>query len=371
MTNRSLRVLLIDGQTGDCHWIQELLADFEQGRFAAGWMHGIELFHLERLTDAITLLQDAGEAALFDAVLLNPALPDSSGLHSYLRLRANAPHIPVVILAEQDDPDLAVSMVRAGAQDFLAKSTLDCEPLAHALRLAVERTRILSDLRSLSWRDEASGLYNRSGFELFAAHDLAIARRHGHLLAILSLEIDGLTETGRRYGREEQQLAVSEVADLLRSVIDPPASLARVDEQTFALSILVAGESEIALVLAAIHRRFQRVMASKANRSLLHVRAGVAFRQPGDDCTIADLLGEARRDTTPLAASRPLMKVAAASPLGAAAPVEAGSPDLPHHRVDSHRLALEAVRLLCENDVGENHHASGLALCARRDLQSG
>jgi PleD family two-component response regulator len=360
MTNRSLRVLLIDGQTGDCHWIQELLADFEQGRFAAGWMHGIELFHLERLSDATTLLQDAREGSLFDAVLLNPALPDSSGLHSYLRLRAYAPHIPVVILAEQDDPDLAISMIRAGAQDFLAKSTLDCEPLAHALRLAVERTRIVSDLRSLSWRDEVSGLYNRSGFDLLAAHDLEIARRHGHLLAIASIEIGGLAETGRLYGREEQHLAMSEVADALRSVIDPPASLARIDEQTFAVSFLVADESEVALLLTAIHRRFQRLIAPKANRSRLHLRAGVAFRMRGGDRTVPELLAEARRDATPLSACRPSANVAAASLLGA------GRPSLARHTA-----ALEAVGLLCENDVGENHHADRLALCARRDLQPG
>lgn len=353
MTNRSIRVLLIDGQTEDSRWIHELLADFEEGRFTGGWMHGIELFHLERLTDAITVLEDAGEATTFDVVLLNPALPDSSGLHSYLRLRNHAPQIPVVILSEEDDPDLAVSMVRAGAQDFLAKSTLDCIPLAHALRLAVERTRIVSDLRSLSWRDETSGLYNRSGFDVLADHDLAVARRHGQLLAVAAVQVDGLVETGQLYGREEQYLALSETADLLRSTVDAPASLARVDDSSFALSLLVLDESEISLQLAAIQRKFQRVMAAKANRSRLQLRAGVAFRRPGDDLTVQDLLEQATRDATPMAASRPLAKYAVASLRGSVSP------------------PLEAIGLLCENGVGEIHHADGTALRARRNLQPG
>src|SRR5262249_14929355 len=125
MIDRTVRVLLVDGQIEDSRWVQELLLELEEGRHGGGWMHGLTMFPADRLNSAIAILGDEGLSGQFDVVLLNPNLPDSTGLHSFLRLREAAPQVPVVILAEQDDPDLAISMVRAGAQDFLAKSQLD------------------------------------------------------------------------------------------------------------------------------------------------------------------------------------------------------------------------------------------------------
>src|SRR4051812_16322410 len=135
MTDRTTRVLLIDGQLEDVHWVQELLAELQDSRFGGGWRHGIEVFPIDRLADAILLLQDPSTPV--DVVLLNPNLPDSAGLHALRKIRSHAPHVPVVILADNDDPDLAVSLVRAGAQDFLSKPELDSIPLTRALRLAV------------------------------------------------------------------------------------------------------------------------------------------------------------------------------------------------------------------------------------------
>lgn len=319
MTDRPIRVLLIDGQVEDSRWIQELLADFEEGRFGGGWMQGIELFHLDRLSDSLIVLGDNDAKDQFDVVLLNPVLPDSSGLHTYLRLRNHAPEIPVVILSETDDPDLAVSMVRAGAQDFLAKSSLDCVPLARALRLAVERNRIVLNLRALSWKDEFTGLYNRNAFVVLAEHDLALARRHGRPLSLAVISVEGLCEVGQAYGREEQQLALIECADLLRSSLDEPASLAHIDGDRFAISLLPALQTDLIMQVAAIEKRFQRLIAVKANRSCLRFRKGFAWRYPGENVSITELLEKAGQG-------------------------------------------------LCENVVGAEFHASELVNSARRQL---
>ncbi len=211
MPDRTIQVLLIDGKAEDSHWVRELLADFGENRFGGGWMHDIEIFPIDRLSDALTLLTDSGKQQ-FDAILLNPDLPDSVGLHSLLRLQTCAPAVPILILAELDDLDLAMSMVRAGAQDFLAKSQLDSVPLARALRMAVERNKTVRQLRTATWRDDLTGLANRTGFEILAGRDLATARRLNHAMAFLLLEVDGLAHLGYAYGKEERQLALIEAA---------------------------------------------------------------------------------------------------------------------------------------------------------------
>ena len=73
-------------------------------------------------------------------MLLDFSLPDSAGLATYRRVRALAPGVPVVILTNLDDEEVAGSAVREGAQDYLLKRELDTEVLARAIRYAVERT---------------------------------------------------------------------------------------------------------------------------------------------------------------------------------------------------------------------------------------
>ncbi|MBI3680130.1 MAG: diguanylate cyclase [Acidobacteria bacterium] len=302
MIDRPVRVLFVDGQVEDSRWIQELIAEFEDSKFGGGWMHGIEMFHVERLAEALTLLDDAAAREQFDVVLLNPALPDSQGLHSFLRLQGNAPALPVVVLAELDDPDLAASMVRAGAQDFLSKSQLDAMPLARSLRLAVERNRIVRDLRAICWRDESTGLANRNGFDLQAEHDLKTAQRLGLSLAVLMIEMEGFDQLAHTYGKDEEQIAVIEAAELLRDSIDIPTTLARISKNRFAVSLLPVAVSEVNTLLTILSRRFLR-LNSKANRWSIRPRYGLAWFHPsqkgaaatpgGGHLTIADLLAAA------------------------------------------------------------------------------
>ncbi|MCC6392091.1 MAG: diguanylate cyclase [Bryobacterales bacterium] len=271
MTDRLIRVLLIDGQVEDSRWVQELLAELEEGRFGGGWMHGLEVFHLDRLGDALTLLEDSEGREQFDVVLLNPTLPDSFGLNTYLRVRSRVRETPVVILAEQDDLDLAISMVRAGAQDFLAKTQLDSLPLARALRFAVERNLISRDLRALTWRDELTGLANRNGFEMMTERDMATARRLGVEMAVAVIELSGLEQVGLAYGRDERELALIEAADVVKRVFPRAACTARVSQNRFAVSFLPGDEEEVEDAMEGLRRRFHQ-MARKANRSPLRIK---------------------------------------------------------------------------------------------------
>lgn len=288
MPDRNLQVLLIDGKTEDSHWVRELLADFGDNRFGGGWMHGVEIFPIDRLADAITLLADSG-AYQFDAILLNPDLPDSMGLHSLLRLQTCAPAVPVLILAELDDQDLAMSMVRAGAQDFLAKSELDSVPLARALRLAVERNKTVRQLRTAAWRDELTGLANRAGFETLAGRDLATARRLRQPMACVVVELTGLRQLSQCYGKDEPELALIEVADILRTCVSETGSLGRVDATKFAIGLSGVDGNQVNLMLSTLRRRFQQY-ASNATRSCLALRHGVSRWDDGPGCDIATLL---------------------------------------------------------------------------------
>ncbi|MBI4907691.1 MAG: response regulator [Acidobacteria bacterium] len=295
MTDRAIRVLLIDGQIEDAHWVEELLADLSESRFAGGWRHGVEIFPIDRLSDALIILGDSGSRRQIDAVLLNPRLPDSNGLHSLLKVLAYVPEMPVVVLSDVDDPDLAVSVIRAGAQDFLAKTELDSVPLARALRLAVERGRIVRDLRATSPRDEVTGLLNRNGFLSACAQDIETAHRLRLSLTVGVLEVSGMDKVAKQYGREDAHLALMETADMLRQAVsEERLPLARIAPGRFAYSALAASPADAEVLHTGVERRF-RLFLQKVNRGALTIRGSAARLDPARPTSSEDLLTSAER----------------------------------------------------------------------------
>ena len=129
------RVLLIEDSAADARLLQEFLRETLDYTF--------ELTHVERLGKALQQLQNNS----FDVILLDLTLPDSDGLSSLDLLLAQAPSIPVVVLTNTNNPDLAIEAVRQGAQDYLIKRQMHHEVLVRSLRYAIERKQQAEALR--------------------------------------------------------------------------------------------------------------------------------------------------------------------------------------------------------------------------------
>ncbi len=121
-----LRVLLIENNATDALVACDELAHATDVAFVVE--------QAARLQTALALL--AGAA--FDVALLDLSLPDCDGLDTFLRLRAAAPELPVVVLSHRADEALALQAVQAGAQDYLVKGGAE-GLLVRAIRYAVER----------------------------------------------------------------------------------------------------------------------------------------------------------------------------------------------------------------------------------------
>ncbi len=134
----TVQVLLIEDDLAEARFLQEVLKGAPRSHF--------QLYHAKRLGEAISRLQ----AQSFDVALLDLTLPDSSGLDSLDLLLQEAPSLPVVVLTNTNDNELAVSAVRRGAQDYLLKRSLQQEVLVRALFYAIERQRAEDALREVN-----------------------------------------------------------------------------------------------------------------------------------------------------------------------------------------------------------------------------
>jgi signal transduction histidine kinase len=94
------------------------------------------------LTRAATLAAalDAIAGHSFDAILLDPVLPDSDGLSAVGRIHATASRTAIVVLTSNADDRVAIAAVQHGAQECLVKHDTDAKALLRALHFARERT---------------------------------------------------------------------------------------------------------------------------------------------------------------------------------------------------------------------------------------
>src|SRR6266403_2864064 len=133
-----LKVLLVEDNAGDARLIQESLAETTD-----------DPFDLETTDTLAAGLQRLGSGGI-DAVLLDLALPDSFGQETFLRAKAHAMGIAIIVLTGLADDSLALKLVQGGAQDFVAKVDVNGNNLTRAIRYAIERERLEQEFRKLN-----------------------------------------------------------------------------------------------------------------------------------------------------------------------------------------------------------------------------
>ena len=79
--------------------------------------------------------------------LLDLTLKGNKGLDALLEFHKRNPLVPVVVLTDRENQSVANEAVRQGAQDYLVKGKLDPNLLSHVMKYAVERHRVMNEMR--------------------------------------------------------------------------------------------------------------------------------------------------------------------------------------------------------------------------------
>ncbi|MET0496192.1 MAG: response regulator [Actinoplanes sp.] len=135
MTNPdTVVVLLIEDDAIDAEVVERHLDRTGDGQH-------YQVIHTPRLDDATTIL----EQQHVDAVLLDLNLPESHGIDTFLRVRAAARAVPIVVLTSLEDEDLEDACIQAGAQHYLRKADIQPQSLQRAISYAASRNRAEAD----------------------------------------------------------------------------------------------------------------------------------------------------------------------------------------------------------------------------------
>jgi len=276
-----LRILIVESDPEDLLFLEDAIVETEEGRHWSPWVD-VETLAASNLTEVASIL--ASEPV--DVMLLNPDLSDCQGAASFRRVQTLAPQIPIILLVDAADRDLAVQLMREGAQDFAIKKQLDCAPLAHAVRNAIERQRLLAATRSAIVTDPLTGLLNRGAFFSLAERDRMLAERLSRRLLLMVAEPDHLSELAAAGGDHRRDLRLVEASDILHSLAGSTGLLARLQAGRFALTLFDSS-------LEPVESAWTRIHSAAAGQE---IAMGAAIFEPGSPATLEALLERAELD---------------------------------------------------------------------------
>lgn len=131
-------ILLVEDSPEDAFLVGRAIDKNLPGRF--------QLSHMTTMADAEAYLKVHKDD--INLILLDLGLPDTKdGRDTFAHMKEYAPEIPVVVLTGMDDHDLAVALVREGAEDFVNKGLIHDKPelLRDVLEFAACRHQLMED----------------------------------------------------------------------------------------------------------------------------------------------------------------------------------------------------------------------------------
>ena len=151
-----LNILLIEGDAADAGMVTGLLLESDRYRFTVE--------HKDVLAGGLESIS----AGHFDAVLINPDLPDSDTAETLDKIEASSNMVPFLVIADDDEHLKAIDAIRHQAQEVLPRNRLSTSLLEYSLLAAMERFSMMASLKqSAQWWNN---VFEHSS-DLISVHD--------------------------------------------------------------------------------------------------------------------------------------------------------------------------------------------------------
>ncbi len=220
-----LRVLLIEDSEDDTFL---LLRALKKG--------GIEPYY--RVVDSESAMETALMEETWDMVITDHSLPGFTSFRVLELSRQYAPDLPVIIVSGLIGEDVAVSAMKAGAQDYIMKDNLNRlipaiqrEMREVSIRLAKKRAE--STLEHMAYHDSLTDLVNRREFERQLVQSLHDSRKSARDCVLLYLDLDQFKIINDTCGHMAGDELLKQLSKLLGQKLRGSDTLARLGGDEF------------------------------------------------------------------------------------------------------------------------------------------
>jgi diguanylate cyclase (GGDEF)-like protein len=148
-------------------------------------------------------------------------------------------------------------------------------------------------LRSLSLTDELTGLNNRRGFSILANGLFKFARRAGHQLCMLYIDMDSLKHINNTFGHVEGDTALNHFARILTETFRDSDVIARMGGDEFAVLTLDTNENNIAVIKARLQSNVDAYNLVSVRGYALTFSLGIIQVDLNSTFTVESLLSQA------------------------------------------------------------------------------
>ena len=210
-----------------------------------------------------------------DVVLLDVEMPVMDGYQTIAALKADplAADVPVVFLTARRGSEDVVRGLRLGGHDYLHKPLEPAElraRVAAAVRVKALQDRLrqrADQLDRVSRTDVLTGLHNRRHLQEHLTRLGAAARRHGHPLSVLLVDVDHFKRINDTVGHGGGDLVLQAVARALADGVRVEDVVGR------------WGGEEFLLLLPHTRPREAAVLAERLRAAVAGLRVPVAGRE--------------------------------------------------------------------------------------------
>ncbi len=252
---------------------------------------------LERALDSLRINH-------YDLILLDLMLPDSSGIETFSKIKAEARHKPVVIITGLDNDQVAIDAVRRGAEDYLVKSDISSRFLTRIIHHAIDRHRIKEKLASVTGRlretslrlekmalmDPLTELFNRRGLQQALTRELQLMLREGHGLLALLLDIDNFKHINDSLGHPVGDMLLKEIAKKIKEVVRESDHVARIGGDEFILLLPKTSHGEGIHLAERIRMTIAECVIYVSDRDTLQITASIGLTPVSSNVTSVDEL---------------------------------------------------------------------------------
>jgi two-component system cell cycle response regulator len=246
----------------------------------------LEDYHCEVAVTAAAALELIDKTP-FDVMVTDIILPDMNGLKLTEKAKKLRPDMAVIIMTGFIEDFSYDDAVEAGASDFIKKPFTLKE-----IKARIEHAKKHVRMHTLLLTDELTGVYNRRGFFALSEHQLKMARRQMAGIYMLYADLDDLKGINDNWGHPEGDLALIDIANILRTNFRESDVIARIGGDEFVVIPVGTAGDDVEIIIDRLQKAID-LHNSVSNRSYrLSMSAGAAFYDPASPCSIEELLAQ-------------------------------------------------------------------------------